>query len=297
MPATVDPAAQGDEGQRPGGADDDQGELAPAHRPLTLRRAVLRISIVAAFVAIVLGVGAVNGVGPLAQVTPPDHVTDPREMVARSLQTVIDASSVHVDAFISGRVPGALVRRADASVTLDGTQASLDLRPQDARSHLVFVSAPLDLGVESLTLWDTVAYRQGDRPWAKASLGSLVAGSGIDANPLTLVDRLRAWLAAPGAPVPSETDVACDAPSGRCRQVILGVGPAAGDVLLALFPSGSAAAVGPTTTQLLLQADVASLQPTHVVVVVRNATGTLEVVVRLDTSYWNWPSVIADPPG
>jgi hypothetical protein len=252
---------------------------------------------VAVLVAAMLGVGAANGVGPLAQVTPPDKVTDPREMLARSLQATIDASSVHIDATVSGHVPGGLVGRADETVVLDETQATLDLRPQDARSQLLVASEPLAIDLEALSLWDKLAYRQPNAAWTSGSLAGVVAGKGIDANPMTMVDRLRAWLAAPGTPVPTTTDVSCAAPSGRCHQVQLAAGSAPGDVLLLLFPSGSAARVGATTTDVLLQTDATTLQPARLVLDVRNADGSLALTVTIDASNWDWPSVIPDPPG
>ncbi len=245
----------------------------------------------------ILALGAANDVGPLARVTPPDKVTDPREMLARSLQATIDASSVHLEASLSGHVPGALVGRADRVVELDGTRATMDLRPQDARSHLLVTSAPLGIQLESLSLWDKLAYRQPDGPWASGSVAGVVAGKGIDANPMTLVDRLRAWLAAPGAPAPTATDVPCAAPSGRCRQIRLAAGSAPGDLLLRPFPSGGAASIGPTTTDVLLQTDAATLQPSRLVLDVRNADSTLAVTVTIDASNWDWPSVIPEPPG
>jgi hypothetical protein len=265
--------------------------------PLTLRRAVLRISLVIAVVAAVLVAGAVNGVGPLARVTPANEVTDPAEILARSMQSVIDASSVHVVMTVKGQVPGALVGRSDATVVLDGTQATLDLRPQDARTHLVLSSPSVGLAVEAITSWDTMAYRFDAGPWTKGSLASVVAGSGIDANPLTLVDRLRKWLASPGALVPTASDVPCDAPSGQCRQVVLSLGREAGDVLLKAFPGGGAANIGATTTDVLLLADATTLQPAHVVLDIRNADGSLAVTLEADFTLWNWPSVIPDPPG
>ena len=268
----------------------------PADPPLTLRRAALRIGIVVAIVAAVLVAGAVNGVGPLARVTPAYEVTDPAEMLARSLQSVIDASSVHVAASVTGQVPGALVGRSDATVALDGTQAALDLRPQDARTHLVFGSPDLGLAVEAITSWDTMAYRFDAGGWTKGSLASVVAGTGIDANPLTLVDRMRKWLASPGAPVPTSSDVPCGAPSGRCRQVAVSLGREAGDVLLKAFPGSGAANVGATTTEVTLLTDATTLQPAHLVVMVRNADGSLAVTIEADFSLWNWPSVIPDPP-
>ena len=249
-----------------------------------------------AIVAAALVAGAANGVGPLARVTAPGQVTDPREMLARSLQSVIDASSVHVEITLTGRVPGALLGRSAAAVDLDGTRTSLDIRPQDARSHLELSSPGLGLHLEAVTSWDTMAYRLAAGAWSQGSLGSVLAGSGIDANPLTLVDRLRAWLAAPGAPVPAATTVACDAPSGLCRRVALSLGPAVGDVLLKALHADGAARVGATTTDVVLLADAATLQPVHVTLAVHNADATLAATVHIDATSWNAPSVIADPP-
>lgn len=269
---------------------------APAGKSLTLGVALRRIGSVVLIAAVVLVVGAMNGVGPLAQVTPPSQVTDPREMLTRSLQAMIDASSVHLDASLGGVVPGDLLDRSDSQVRLDGTRAVLDLRPQDARSHLVFGSPPLGIDLEALTLWDTLSYRASGGVWTKGSLAGVVAGTGIDANPLTLVGRLRTWLAAPGAPVPTATTAPCDAPSGLCRDIRLAAGTTPGDILLRLFPAGRAASIGPTTTDVFLESDAATLQPAHLVLVTRNADGTLAITLQIDATLWDWPSVIADPP-
>ena len=53
---------------------------------------------------IVLGAGTVFGVGPLAPAVPADKVTDPKEMIARSLQSTLDASAVHFDGTVSGSI-------------------------------------------------------------------------------------------------------------------------------------------------------------------------------------------------
>ena len=270
----------------------------PSHghrRPLTIRVALVRLAVVASIVLAALVVGSANGVGPLARVTPPAEITDPREMLARSLQGVIDASSLHVEIAVTGRVPGALVGSTQPSVNLDGTRASIDARPHDARMHITLKSPPLGLDVEAITLWDAVTYRRAGGPWTSASLGSATDGSGIDVNPLTLVGHLRDWLAAPGAPLPTAVDVACGAPSGRCREVRLAVG-SAGDALLRLHPRAGAAAAGPTTTDVVLETDAETLRPTRLTVHVHNADRSLDVTLVAVTSAWDTPSVIPDPP-
>jgi hypothetical protein len=258
---------------------------------------MFRVGIVVVIALTVLLAGAMNGVGPLARVTPPSEVTDPAEQLARSMQSVIDASSVHIEAAVTGKVPGALVGSDEASVTLDGTLATFDLRPQDARTHLVFGSMPLGLNVEAITSWDTMAYRINDGAWTKGSLASVVAGTGIDANPLTLVDRIRKQLAAPGAPVPTSSDVPCDAPSGACRQIVLSLGSDAGALVLKAFPNSGSVNVGQTTTDLVLLTDAATLRPVHLILASRSSDGSVAVTLQLDFSLWDWPSVIPDPPG
>ncbi len=275
-------------------AEDSRG--AP-ERSLTLSRALLRSGIVVSIAAAAFLAGAFNGVGPLARTTAAAEVTDPAEMLVRSMQAVIDASSVHVEAAVTGQVPGALVGRSDASVALDGTVASIDLRPQDARTHVVFGSPSLGIVVEAITSWDTMAYRFDAGSWSKGSLASVVAGAGIDANPLTLVDRMRKWLAAPGAPVPAATTEPCDAPSGVCRRVVVTLGREAGDVLLAAFPDKGSLDIGATTSDVTLLTDAATLRPAHLTFATRNADGSLAVTLAADFTLWNWPSVISDPPG
>ncbi|MHB8960977.1 MAG: hypothetical protein ACYDAN_15305 [Candidatus Limnocylindrales bacterium] len=285
-------------GRPPGDPAVDTGLGGVSHAtPLTFRVALRRIATVAVLIAAVLALGAANDVGPLAQVTPPDQVTDPREMLSRSLQATIDASSVHLEATLSGHVPGPFVGRPDATVELDGTRATMDLRPQDARSHLLVTSAPLGIQLESLSLWDKLAYRESGGPWTAGSVAGLMAGKGIDANPMTLVDRLRAWLAAPGAPVPTTSDVPCAAPSGRCHQIRMAAGSAPGDLLQRLFPSGGATGIGATTTDVVLQTDAATLQPARLELDIRNADGTLALTVTIEASNWDWPSVIPEPSG
>lgn len=267
------------------------------HQPLTLRVAIRRILVVAVVASLFLGAGAVNGVGPLAHVTPPDQVTDPDEMLTRSLQALIDASSVHLESSVSGHVPGALLGRPEARVALDGTHVSLDLRPQDARTQMHVSSPALGIQLESLSRWDALAFRTQGGEWRTGSLASVVGTTGIDANPLTLVERLSAWLAAPGAPRPVESEVACAAASGRCHQLRVEAGDAPGAVLLAAVPGGRGRGVGPTTTEILLLTDASTLQPAHLDMRVRTADGSVDIVLAVDASGWDAPSVIADPPG
>ena len=212
--------------------------------------------VVVLFVA--AGTGRVVGVGPLAGTVPPDQVTDPREMIARSLQATLDAASVHVGGTLEGILPGALLRRDEAAVDLSGTTFTADVRP--ARRQ--------DAGPGDIT-------RPGRRPrddhgldrrvvpvdggaWQKVPVGEATSGTGVDVNPLTLVDRMRSYLATSGR-WPVVTDVACASASGRCHQIRLDAGTDPAGVLTALLPGARDGSPPPVSTTITLQTDAADV--------------------------------------
>ena len=249
-----------------------------------------------AVLGIGVAVGGVVGVGPLAATTPPDQVTDPKEMIARSLQSTLDAFSVHLDASVTGTIPGALVGRADEVVILDGTTASADLKPRDARTRASVDSAALGIDLDTVTVWDSVWSRTtADGPWTKASLGSVMAGSGLDVNPLTIVDRLRDQLRGPDYR-PTVTDVPCAGEAGTCRHIVLDAGTDPATLLAALLPDENAAALPEVRTTLTLDSDVSTLRPAHLVLEMTSDDGTLDLELVLDASGWDAPVQIDEPP-
>jgi hypothetical protein len=259
-------------------------------------RPLLRIAVITAVVAALLAVGGANGVGPLAHVTAAAEVTDPREMLARSLQAVIDANSVHLEIGLAGHAPGALFGGAEASTTVDGSTSVIDARPQDARTKAHTESPAFGVSLDTVTVWDSLYSRTaGTGAWMKGSVGVATQGWGIDLNPLTLVDRLRAWLAAPGTAVPTTQDVACAAPSGRCREVRLDAGTAPAGVLVGILPAGKTATIGPTTTTVVVDTDVETLRPAHVELTVASQDRAVNLVLTVDASAWDQPSVIDEP--
>ena len=264
---------------------------------MQFRRPLIRAVTVTAVVTVLVVAGGQAGVGPLAAITPPDQVTEPREMLARAVQSVIDADSLHVQASLSGHAPGAVFGRPGAPVTLDGTTVAMDLRPHDAKTRTHLVSPALGLAGDAMTVWDSLYTRSdGTGPWTKSSLGAAVGGAGIDANPLTLVDRLRTWLQTPGVPAPTVRDVPCSGESGRCHEITLEAGTVPASVLGRLLPAGGAAAVGPAETTLTVLVDVATLRPAHVEMTVENADGTVSLELKADASAWDAPMVIEEPP-
>jgi hypothetical protein len=241
-------------------------------------------------------VGGVVGVGPLAATTPPDQVTDPREMIARSLQSTLDAFSVHLDASVSGTIPGALVDRSEGAVVLDGTVVSADLKPRDARTQAAVDSAPLGIDLDTVTVWDSVWSRTApDGPWTKASLGSVTAGSGLDLNPLTIVDRLRDHLRGAGGR-PTVKDVACAGSSGTCRHIVLDAGTDPATLLAALLPDENAAALPVVHTVVTLDSDAATLRPARLVLEMTSEDGSMDLRLVIDASRWDEPVMIEEPP-
>jgi hypothetical protein len=259
------------------------------------RGPLLGVAVLLAVLAVGAMVGAVAGVGPLAQPVPADKVTDPEEMIARSLQSVIDAEAVHLDATVTGHLPGPLLDRGEASVSLDGTHAEGDLRPKDAKTRAHVESESLGIDLDTITVWDQVWYRTGgDGPWTKASLGSIFASAGVDANPLTLVDRVRGYLARPDI-TPSVETVDCGSPSGRCRHITLDAGTEPSQILGLLLPPERAADLPPATTYVVLDADAMTLRPVHLVVDVQSDDGTVDLELVVDASHWDEDTVIEEP--
>ena len=247
-------------------------------------------------VLVLVGGGTALGFGPLAGTTPPSEVTDPKEMVARSLQSVIDAQAVHLEGALTGTIPGSLVERDEAAVSLDGSTVSGDLRPKDAKTSTQLTSPGLGVDVAAISVWDGVWYRTGpDDPWQRASLGGASAGAGVDINPLSLVDRLRSYLASPGI-TPTLEDVACASASGRCHRVTLDAGRDPALILRAMLPTDQASTMPQVRTSITLDTDVETLRPAHLVIDAVSDDGTVDVHLELDASQWDDPAITIEEP-
>jgi hypothetical protein len=233
-------------------------------------------------------------VGPLALVTPPDRITDPKEMLARSLQAVLDASSVHVDGSLEGRVPGRLVERDDAVVDLGGASLAADLRPRDARSRAHVAVPALAIEIDAVTVWTTAWVRSGDDAWQPLPVSDATAGSGVDVNPLTLVDRLRSYLATSGR-TPVAWDTACASPSGRCHEVRLDAGTDPAGILIGMLPGAGSASVSQVTSVVALRTDCKTLRPQSLVVTASSADGSIDLRLTLWFSDWDAPTRIDEP--
>lgn len=254
------------------------------------------LAVIAVALVALVGGGTVLGVGPLAPSLPPDEVRDPKEMLARSLQATIDASAVHLEGIVSGSIPGRFVDRPEAVVSLDGTVLSADVRPHDGKTRMHVASPGLEVELDTVTAWDGAWYRlDDDDPWIKASLGDASADAGVDINPLTLVDRLRSYLATPGM-APTSIDVPCASASGWCHQVRLDAGSDPAMILALLLPRERAEQLPPVDVVITLQTDAQTLRPAHLVLDATSADGAVVIHVELDTSRWDEDLVIEEPP-
>lgn len=245
--------------------------------------------------ALLAGVGAVAGVGPLAGVKPAREVTDPREQVARSLQAIIDANAVHMDMEVVGTLPGDVVGQPGDPLDLAGTVGSLDIRPKDAKTKLHLEVPAADIALDAVSSWDALWYRTApDGPWTKGSIGTVASDIGFDANPLTLVDRLRSWLATSGATVDS-VDVACGSASGRCRAITMDAGTGPGQLLGQVALAASRAGLPATWTTVTLQTDVETLRPYQLTIDILSEDGTADLRIAIEASGWDEDIPIEEP--
>ena len=261
----------------------------PAGSPVRGALALIVLLLVAA------GAGRAFGIGPLSGTVPPDQVTDPREIIARSLQATLDAASVHVGGTLDGTLPGALLGRDEAAVDLGGTSFTADLRPRDARTQARVTSPALGVDLETITVWTDAWYRSGGGPWQKVPVGEATSGSGVDVNPLTLVDRVRSYLATSGR-VPVLTEVACASASGRCHEVRLDAGTDPAGVLTAMLPGATDGSLPPVSSVITLQTDALTLRPASLVVEGASPDGTIALGLDLLFGAWDGPVRIDEPP-
>ncbi len=239
--------------------------------------------------------GRLIGVGPLAGVVPPDQVTDPGEMIARSLQATLDAASVHVAGTLGGVLPGTLLERDDAIVDLAGTTITADLRPRDARTHALVIGPSLDVDLETITVWTTAWYRSAGGSWRQVPVGDATSGTGVDINPLTLVDRVRSYLATTSRK-PASVDVTCGSASGRCHEVRLDAGTDPAGVLAAMLPGVADGSLPSVSTVITLQTDALTLRPAALSVLAASTDGTLDLRLTLVFGSWDGPVRIDEPP-
>jgi hypothetical protein len=241
-------------------------------------------------------VGVPLGFGPLSRPTAAAQVSDPGEMLARSLQAVLDATSLQVDGEVDGVLSPGLVPGRPGPIQLDGLTVTVLLAPPDAATWATVRIPTLGTALETTTSWDTLWYRQhADEPWVKASVGGVATEVGVDANPLTLVDRLRAYLARPDV-APTYDDVLCPGGDRSCRRIVLETGDDPAAMLAALLPDDAVGTMPTVATRAVVLAERSSLRPVQVTLEMRSADRSLDLVVVLRTSRWDDASIVIEVP-
>jgi hypothetical protein len=270
----------------------------PRPGPVALARAIAADALaLAAVLAVIAALGALLGFGPLAGRPSAASVTDPREMLARSIQSTLEASSVHVEGTLQGQIPGSLVNRRDAEILLEGSTITADLRPRDLRTRAHVGIPALGINLDSVTVLLSIWTRSNGGAWQAVGADSVAgsaSGTGLDLNPLTMADRVRTYLASRSQP-PSLEEVACASASGRCHRVTLDVGADPAAALAALLPGAATADMPATSTVITLDTDAETLRPAVLQVLSAAEDGTLAIQLRLVFSDWDGPSVIDQP--
>ena len=249
-----------------------------------------------AALAVLTLVGAPLGFGPLGRPVSAGEVSDPREMLARSVQAVLDAGSLQVDGEIEGVLSPGLVPGQPGPVQLDGLTSTVRLVPPDAAMWGRISIPSLDATIEFTTSWDTLWYRESDAAsWVRASVGGVATEAGVDANPLTLVDRVRAYLDRPDLH-PVVDDVTCPEVGGPCRRIVLETGDDPAALLDALLPDGGTRTTPAVASRVVVYADRSTLRPLQVVIEVRSTLRSVDVLTILRTSHWDDPSIVIEVP-
>lgn len=260
------------------------------------RRIRAGMAAVALGVAAVTTGGAVLRVGPFE--SPTAHtVTAPDEILAGSLQALLDAETVHLSIEVSGSIPGGVVG-ADGPIRLRGVGIEADVDLAAGRSGtLVDADGADGPDLEVRTVWDRAWVGAVAGPWTVTAVSEVLDVGAVDLNPLTLVERVRAYLAEhPETRLSRSRDLPCI--GGLCRVVTLDAGPEPVGLLAALLPAERAAHLPDADVTLTLQAQVATLRPVVAFLEVSGPAGEpiLEAAIRFRN--WNEPVTVEEPsPG
>jgi hypothetical protein len=177
---------------------------------------------------------------------------------------------------------------------LEGTTGDAGIRPKEVRSrlHLEVPAAAIDL--DTVSSWDTLWHRTGQGgAWQRGSVAEVVAALGLDANPLTLVDSLRASLAK--LPPPDVEDIPCGSDSGTCRLLTVDAGTATGDVIGRSVEAATGVVLPPMYVILSLQADAETLRPYLLDIDVFSGDGSTDMRISVDFSGWDEEVPIEEP--
>jgi len=236
--------------------------------------------------AAVVVVGACNSAAPAAPA-----LTDPKEILAKSVATLKDVKSFHVKADVAGQIKMDLSGTGSpGALDLKGTTAEGDVDVANKKAHLSF-GAPALLGVTGDVIVDN------DSTYTKVSLlgpkytktvNSPSDAAGAASDPTKVIDELTKFLNQPGVAPTKQADEKCG--DKDCYHVSMNLtADQLGGVTSGL---GSAAANGSGTVDVWVQKN--DLRPAKLAVTANMGDqGTVNVSAAL--SNYDQPVTINPP--
>lgn len=234
------------------------------------------------------------------QSTPP-ALTDPREILTRSIAAVQGTKSVHLEAKLDGTVsmPGGGAS-AGPGIALGGTSLSGDVDIAGRRAHLTFqVPALLGLSGDLIEIGSTSYLKTSltGPLYTQTDLGAAIASfapSGLPTSvpSINVVGPIASFLALPGVSPTKKADAACG--TSTCYQVEIDLSPAQIAALASPAPS-LPIDISTTSLTVTIAVDKVTLRPASVALAVdAGASGSL----TLTTTLTNWDAAvsIAAPP-
>lgn len=248
--------------------------------------------------------GSVVPAGPL--------LTDPGQILARSLSALNDARTFHLDGTLSGTLEADLTNSGtDSAIDLKGTGLTADADVPNQRASLsISVPALFALKVDYVQIGPDTYSRNSlsGQTWTHASQaadGSSAPSAiptprriGASSPPppatpaasLDLVGQITAGLASLPNPPTKGADVACGSKTCYSIGIIIPLSGGADAGLGLPLPSGASATV---TVTLSIEQD--TLLPVHAVALINGGTnGTFDLTLTL--SKFNAPVTISAPP-
>lgn len=248
--------------------------------------------------------GSVVPAGPL--------LTDPGQILARSLSALNDARTFHLDGTLSGTLEADLTNSGtDSAIDLKGTGLTADADVPNQRASLsISVPALFALKVDYVQIGPDTYSRNSlsGQTWthtSQAADGSSAPSAiptprriGASSPPppatpaasLDLVGQITAGLASLPNPPTKGADVACGSKTCYSIGIIIPLSGGADAGLGLPLPSGASATV---TVTLSIEQD--TLLPVHAVALINGGTnGTFDLTLTL--SKFNAPVTISAPP-
>lgn len=257
------------------------------------RRIRAGMAAVAALVAAVSVAGSLLRIGPFAAPLA-TTVTDPGEILASSLQALLDAETVHLSVELSGSLPGELAG-GSGPVTLDGVRVEADVDLAAVRTRTTVDHDGVDgPDLEVRTIWDDAWHRVGEGPWVRTAVSEVLDLGAVDLNPITLVERVRDYLEAyPATRLARGIDLPCV--GGMCRVVVLEAGITPLGLLVEVLPAEQAAHLPEGDVTLTLQAQVDTLRPVVAFLELAAPDGRPILAAAIRFRAWNETVAVLEP--